>query len=134
TIVAFNRRAAELWRQAPSADDTSERFWGSLRLLLPDGKPLAHGQTPMAEALLSREPVRNVRIKLEQPEGSHIDLVVNVEPVFEQDGSFIGTINCLQDITEVARTEVEAAHLAAIVASSNDAIVSKTLNGLIRSW
>src|SRR5690606_22266113 len=38
--------------------------------------------------------------------------------------------NALSD----AETEIELARLAAIVASSNDAIVSKDLNGIVNSW
>ena len=39
-----------------------------------------------------------------------------------------------EDITDRYRAELESARLAAIVASSDDAIVSKTLDGTITSW
>ena len=38
------------------------------------------------------------------------------------------------DITERNRAQVESARLAAIVSSSDDAIISKTLDGVITSW
>ena len=38
------------------------------------------------------------------------------------------------DLTERRRAEVESAQLAAIVASSDDAIISKTLEGRVTSW
>ncbi len=46
-------------------------------------------------------------------------------------GRYIGTF---QDITERRRVEQTTAHLAAIVQSSDDAIIGKTLQGRITSW
>ncbi|WP_197086359.1 PAS domain-containing protein [Sphingobacterium sp. IITKGP-BTPF85] len=43
-------------------------------------------------------------------------------------------IGSVLDITELKNSETKNAELAAIVNSSNDAIVSKTLEGIVTSW
>ena len=50
-IVAFNRRATELWGRTPQLDDTDEKVCGSHRLFGSDGTYMPHPETPM-EAVL----------------------------------------------------------------------------------
>ncbi len=49
-------------------------------------------------------------------------------------GGTTGAVLVFRDVTERWRAERERARLAAIVESSEDAIISKTLDGVIRSW
>jgi len=55
-------------------------------------------------------------------------------PVRADDGTVVGSVLVFRDVTERRRAEETRARLAAIVASSDDAIVSKSLDGIIRSW
>jgi PAS domain S-box-containing protein len=50
------------------------------------------------------------------------------------EGVRAGRVWSFRDVTEQRRAEEEHAHLAAIVASSNDAIIAMTLEGVITSW
>ena len=50
-IVAYNRRAAELWGRAPELGDTDLKYCGSAKLFHPDGTYLPHAETPMAVVL-----------------------------------------------------------------------------------
>jgi PAS domain S-box-containing protein len=55
-------------------------------------------------------------------------------PIRDESGVTIGSVLVFRDVSERKRTELARAHLAAIVESSDDAIVSKNLESIILSW
>jgi PAS domain S-box-containing protein len=55
-------------------------------------------------------------------------------PIHDDRGQLFGTVLVFRDVTARRRTEADLQRLAAIVESSDDAIVSKTLDGIVTSW
>ena len=67
-------------------------------------------------------------------DGRRIPISVSLSTVMTPDGARIGTSRIIRDISQQRTLEREALRLAAIVNSSEDAIVSKDLNGVVQTW
>jgi PAS domain S-box-containing protein len=66
-------------------------------------------------------------------EGRRIDVSLTISPVHDPSGAVVGASKIIRDITEHKRARATQAYLAAIVESSEDAILAKDLNGIIQS-
>ncbi|HEX8109458.1 MAG TPA: PAS domain-containing sensor histidine kinase [Kofleriaceae bacterium] len=67
-------------------------------------------------------------------DGSVFPVVIDSGAVYGRDGEVRYRATYVQDITEDKRAEAEGARLAAIVRSTDDAIVSTTLDGIVVDW
>ncbi len=88
----------------------------------------------MAITLKTGNAVRGEEIIIERPDGSRRHVLPYPEPLFDVAGRIAGGVNMLVDVTERKLWEKELQRFAAIVESSDDAIISKDLNGTITSW
>jgi PAS domain S-box-containing protein len=131
-ITFFNEAAAALWGHRPELG--TSQWCGSWRLFWPDGRPLAHEDCPMAVTLRSGKAVRGVEAIAERPDGTRVPFMPFPTLLRDEAGRVTGAINLLVDISERRALDLEIERLAAIVSSSDDAIVSKTLDGRITSW
>jgi len=138
-ITFYNDAAAELWGGRPELG-TSE-FCGSWKLYSPDGTPMPHDECPMALSLKQRRPIRGMEAVAERPDSTRIPFIPYPTPLFDASGTLIGAVNMLVDITErreaeqrIRDSEARYRDLAAIVESSEDAVVATNLDSIITSW
>jgi len=131
-IRLFNAAAVKLWGRTPQIGD--EWWCGSWRIYRPDGTPLPQHECPMAVALKEGRAIHGEEIIIEQPDGTRRNIVAHPEPIFDAAGRLAGAVNMLVDVTEEHRADETKSSVLLTIESSQDAIVSKTLDGIITSW
>jgi PAS domain S-box-containing protein len=80
------------------------------------------------------ERVNHYETKRRTKDGRILNVSLTVSPIRDSAGTIIGASKVARDITEQRRISDLKAQLAAVVESSDDAIVSKDLDGIIQSW
>lgn len=130
-ILIYNEAAATLWGRHP---EIGQDLWcGSWRLYRTDGTSMRHDECPMAITLKTGQAVHG-KAMAERPDGSRFAFSAYPTPLFSPTGELKGAVNALIDLSEGLSAQQAVHRLAAIVASSSDAIVGKTLDGVITNW
>jgi PAS domain S-box-containing protein len=124
-----------------SWNSASERMFGytaaeavgrSIRMIIPDERQFEEDEVlrkiRAGEALTHYETVRL------RKDGTRVPVSLTVSPIYNDAGQVIGASKIARDITEKKVAEMASRRLAAVVQSSDDAIVTKNLDGIITSW
>ena len=101
------------------------------RLIPPD---LADDLPMIMRRLRQGERIEHYETQRLAKDGTRIDVALTISPLRDRTGQIIGASKIARDITERRRAEAVRTHLAAIVESADDAIIGKTLEGIITSW
>jgi PAS domain S-box-containing protein len=126
-ITSWNRSAARIFGYT-----SAEAIGQHITLIIPKDR------WPEEDDVLARvragQPVDHFETVRVAKGGQTVAVSITVSPIRDSSGRIIGASKIARDISGRRQEEIAQARLAAIVESSDDAIVSKTLDGVITSW
>src|SRR5262249_41124969 len=126
-ITSWNRAAERMFGYS-----AAEAIGQSIRMLIPADR---QSEEDMVLAQVrSGQPLTHFETVRQRKDGTLISISLTVSPIYDDAGQVVGASKIARDITEREVATVTTNRLAAIVDSSDDAIVSKDLNGIITSW
>jgi PAS domain S-box-containing protein len=126
-ISSWNRAAEEMFGYTER-----EAVGQSIRLIVP--VELYDDEESVPARVRSGHVVDHYETTRVRKDGRRIDVSLTVSPIVTGDGTIIGASKIARDITGQKGLAAEAMLLAAIVESSDDAIISTDLHGIVRSW
>jgi len=127
TITSWNRAAERLYGWS-----AAEIVGKSVMLIVP---PELHEEEQQVLARLARgEHIDHFRTERVAKDGRRVDVSLTISPLRDEAGTIIGASKIARDVSAEREADRTRAILSAVVQSSDDAIVSKDLNGMVISW
>ncbi|HXB75403.1 MAG TPA: PAS domain S-box protein [Candidatus Acidoferrales bacterium] len=127
TVTSWNKSAERLFGYS-----AEEIVGKSVTLLIPPDR--AEEEPQILARLRNGERVDHFETLRRRKDGTLVDISLTISPVKNARGEIIGASKIARDTTETKRADRGNRLLSAIVDSSDDAIISKDLNGVITSW
>ena len=100
-------------------------------LLTPAGVKTFSGEFPVFK---ERGSMRDLEFDMVRKDGSILPVLLSATAAKDESGRFVMSLTTIYDMTDRKRAEEARARLAAMVEGSADAIIGKTLDGVILSW
>lgn len=126
-ITSWNRGAEKLYGYSRSAI-----IGQNIVILFP--KERESEEPAIIERIVSGEYVQHYDTQRVTQDGKVVDVSLTISPLKDFNGRVIGVSRIGRDISVRKKLEHTQARLAAIIDSSEDAIIGKSLDGTISSW
>jgi PAS domain S-box-containing protein len=119
-VTSWNRSAERIF-----GHHAAEMIGGTtLCIIPPHRQPEEHD---LFAQVIKGDKVEHLETVRRRKDGAHVPVSLTMSPIREPGQGVVGVVTVARDITDQKR-------LSAIVDSSDDAIVSKTLDGIVTSW
>jgi PAS domain S-box-containing protein len=102
------------------------------RPMIPDD--LVVEQRAMLDEVKAGRTIKNLEMWRVRKDGTKFPASLTISPILDEDGTVVGVSAIARDLTEQRKANEVAQRLAAIVENSEDAIIGKTLDGIITTW
>jgi PAS domain S-box-containing protein len=126
-ILAWNRGAERIYGYRED-----EVIGRSAAILLPAGR--LDEELEILSRIRAGESVNRFETTRIRKGGDEVSVNLSISPIVNSDGEIIGISHVARTLTERSLMEAAMAQLAAIVDSSEDAIISKNLAGIVLTW
>ena len=126
-ITSWNRAAERMFGYP-----ASEAVGQSIRMIIPDDRQ--DEEDMVLTRIRAGQSITHFETLRRRKDGTLIPISLTVSPIHNDEGQVIGASKIARDMTDRAMALMAARRLAAVVESSDDAIVTKDLNSVITSW
>ena len=127
TVTSWNRAAERLYGWT-----AGEIIGRSVLTIVP--QELHAEEHRILQRLREGERVEHFRTHRVAKDGHRVDVTLSISPIRDASGRVVGASEIARDVSLMRDAERTKAILAAVVQSSDDAIVSKDLNSIVMSW
>jgi PAS domain S-box-containing protein len=110
----------------------AEAIGQSIRMIIPADRQSE--EDLVISRIRAGEAMRNFDTIRQRKDGTLIPISLTVSPIYDDTGQVVGASKIVRDVTDRKRADVMARRLAAVIESSDDAIVTKNLDSIITSW
>jgi two-component system, cell cycle sensor histidine kinase and response regulator CckA len=126
-VLTWNPAAQRIFGYSPEEMVGSSIF----KLIPPD---LHAEEQEVLQRIARGEPVAHFETTRVRKDGTRFPVELTVSPVRDASGIIVGASSIKRDISQRRVAEETSSRLAAIVRSSDDAIISKRLDGTVLDW
>ena len=126
-ITSWNKAAERMFGYT-----AAEAVGRSIRMIIPADR--AAEEDHVLSVVRAGKAVSHFETIRQRKDGTFVPISLTVSPIYDDAGTVVGASKIARDISDRKRAEVAARRLSEVVASSDDAIITKNLDSTITSW